>query len=81
MDDVDMVLGMALRRLRTKKKWSQEKLAFEASVDRNYISLIELGRNSPSVRMLLRLCNALGASTAAVLKDVERTLASAKSRE
>lgn len=76
-----MVLGMALRRLRTKKKWSQEKLAFEASVDRNYISLIELGRNSPSVRMLLRLCNALGASTAAVLKDVERTLASAKSRE
>lgn len=44
-----------MRSLRTKRKWSQTDLALRADVDRNYISLIELGRNSPSVRLLFKL--------------------------
>jgi len=43
-------------------------------VDRNYISLIELGRNSPSVRMLFRLCDALDLMPSDMLKDVERRI-------
>ena len=43
-----------------------------ADVDRNYISLIELGRNSPSVRMVFRLCDALDITPSDMLKDVER---------
>jgi len=39
-------------------------LDLRAEVERNYISLFELGRNSPSVQMEFRLCEALKVSTA-----------------
>lgn len=71
-DVVDQALGQALRKLRTQRGWSQSELALRAQMDRNYLSLIELGRNSPSVRMLMRLCLALDARAADVLGDVER---------
>ncbi len=71
----DHALGQALRSLRTKRKWSQTDLALRADVDRNYISLIELGRNSPSVRLLFKLCDALDIPTSDFLKDVERRMA------
>lgn len=71
-DVVDQALGQALRKLRTERGWSQSELALRAQMDRNYLSLIELGRNSPSVRMLVRLCLALDVRAADVLTDVER---------
>ncbi len=70
-----MAFGQALRNLRTKRKWSQTDLALRADVDRNYISLIELGRNSPSVRLLFRLCDALDTPPSDFFKDVEKRLA------
>lgn len=72
--DVDQAFGQALRGLRIKRKWSQEQLALEADANRNYVSLVELGRNSPSVRMLFRFCAALEVSPAVLMKDVERRL-------
>ena len=60
--------------MRTRRKWSQTDLALRADVDRNYISLIELGKNSPSVRMLYRLCDALDVRPSDLLKDVEKRL-------
>lgn len=71
-DVVDQALGQALRKLRTERGWSQSELALRVEMDRNYLSLIELGRNSPSVRMLMRLCMALDVRAAEVLDDVER---------
>ena len=44
MDDaVDQALGRAVRKLRTERGWSQADLALRAGMDRNYLSLIELG--------------------------------------
>ena len=63
-----------MRSLRTKRKWSQTDLALRADVDRNYISLIELGRNSPSVRLLFKLCDALDVSPSDFMTDVERRM-------
>ena len=77
MEEIDKALGQTLKTLRTGKKWSQEKLALEAEANRNYVSLIELGRNSPSVGMLFRLCTALGVSPALVLQEVEQRVARA----
>ena len=73
-DVVDQALGQALRKLRTERGWSQADLALRVDMDRNYLSLIELGRSSPSVRMLMRLCTALDVRAADVLKDVERRM-------
>lgn len=72
---VDQALGQALRKLRTQRGWSQTELALRAEMDRNYLSLIELGRNSPSVRMLVRLCQALDVAPADVLADMQRRMA------
>ncbi len=72
---VDQALGQALRKLRTERGWSQAELALRAEMDRNYLSLIELGRNSPSVRMLVRLCQALDVEPAHVLADMQRRVA------
>ena len=73
MDDaVDQALGRAVRKLRTERGWSQADLVLRVGMDRNDISLIELGRNSPSVRMLMRLCLALDVRAADLLDDVER---------
>lgn len=69
---VDQALGQALRKLRTQRGWSQTELALRAEMDRNYLSLIELGRNSPSVRMLVRLCAALDVRATDVMEDMER---------
>ncbi|SHE92216.1 DNA-binding transcriptional regulator, XRE-family HTH domain [Lampropedia hyalina DSM 16112] len=73
-DMVDQALGQALRKLRTERGWSQSELALRVQMDRNYLSLIELGRNSPSVRMLVRLCMALDVRATDVMADVERRL-------
>lgn len=74
--ELDQALGQALKGLRIKRKWSQTDLALRADVDRNYISLIELGKNSPSIRMIFRLCDALDVTPSILLKDVEQRLAS-----
>jgi transcriptional regulator with XRE-family HTH domain len=49
-------------------------LALRADVDRNYISLIELGKNSPSVRMVFKLCEALDTLPSDLIKEVERRM-------
>mgnify|MGYP001317790932 FL=1 len=71
-DVVNQALGQALRKLRTERGWSQAELALRVDMDRNYLSLIELGRSSPSVRMLMRLCAALDVQAADLLDDLER---------
>ena len=72
--DIDQAFGQALRSLRTKRKWSQTDLALRADVDRNYISLIELGKNSPSIRIVYRLCDALNVHPFELLKDADRRI-------
>lgn len=76
----DQAFGQALRSLRNSRKWSQTELALRADVDRTYISLMELGKNSPSVRLLFRLCDALDVTPSDVLKDVEKRMRAQGSR-
>ena len=77
-DAVDQALGQAVRKLRTERGWSQADLALRVGMDRNDLSLVELGRNSPSVRMLMRLCMALDVRAADLLDDVERRVQAQK---
>ncbi|MCA7889714.1 helix-turn-helix domain-containing protein [Burkholderia contaminans] len=52
----------ALRALRKERRISQEALAFDAGLDRTYISLLELGRRSPTLETMLAIAHALGIS-------------------
>jgi transcriptional regulator with XRE-family HTH domain len=55
----EVAFGIVLRELRKQRGLSQEALAHEAGMERNYISLLELGRNSASVKMIFKLALAL----------------------
>ncbi len=50
-----------LRRLRVRKGLSQEVLAVDAQIDRTYVSRLERGLENPTVAVLERLAEALGA--------------------
>lgn len=48
-----------LLELRAARGFSQEKLSFEAGMDRSYISLLERGHKSPTLDTVFSLCSAL----------------------
>lgn len=51
--------GRTMRRVRRGRGLSQEALALDAGVQRNFVSLIERGVNQPSLLTLVKLCRAL----------------------
>jgi transcriptional regulator with XRE-family HTH domain len=67
------VLGDELRKARLRAGLTQEQLAFEADVSRNYVSLLERGEKSSTVHLFLRLCVALGVKASTIIARVERT--------
>ena len=66
--------GIILRELRTKCGLSQESLAHEAGLERNYISLLELGKNSASVKTIFKLTPVLGVTATEFMKKIEAKL-------
>ena len=63
--------GIVLRELRKKAEFTQENLAFEAGIERNYVSLIELGRNQPTISVIFKLANALNIEPSKMIKLTE----------
>lgn len=63
--------GDALREAREKAELSQEGLGFEAEVDRTYVSGIERGVRNPTLRSVLKICQALGVRPSALVRRAE----------
>ena len=61
-----------LRALRVERGLSQEALALalEASIQRNYVSLIERGINQPTITMIFKLSLALEVQPTQLIKLV-----------
>jgi transcriptional regulator with XRE-family HTH domain len=59
--DLTRYFGAAVRQHRTLVRLSQEDLAHRAGLDRTYVSGIERGSRNPSLRILQRVAEALGA--------------------
>ena len=57
---------------------SQEGLANEAGVDRSYVSLLERGIKSPTLRMVFRLAGILGVTAAEMVGKAEAVMGSGK---
>jgi len=60
-------LGTNVRRLRRERGLSQEELAFEAEIDRTYVSQIERAIINPSLHILFKLGRVLKASVVSLL--------------
>jgi transcriptional regulator with XRE-family HTH domain len=54
-----MTIGEKIRYIRTSKKLSAEKLAKSAGLGQSTISEIELGKKSPTIVTLEKICSAL----------------------
>lgn len=67
------MLGNELRKARMRAGLTQEELAFEAQVDRTYISMLENDKKSPTVDMLMRICKPLGIAASQLLAQVEKS--------
>lgn len=57
--DYNEAFGNVVREYRLSLKKSQDTLAAESELDRTYVSLLELGRRSPTLDVMVNLCRAL----------------------
>lgn len=64
--------GTVLRRRREAAGLSQEALAADAGLHRNYVGLLERGRRVPSILLAERLAAALGTTMSKLPAEVER---------
>jgi transcriptional regulator with XRE-family HTH domain len=72
--DLQIVFGRVVRELRTKAGLSQEALSFACGRHRTYVSLIERGRNAPSILTLWDLAAALDVQPSKIIRRVETKL-------
>jgi transcriptional regulator with XRE-family HTH domain len=65
--DLRQAFAANLRRFRHAKGVSQEDLAYEADVNRTYVSKLEKGVSYPGLEIIAKLANALGVEPAELL--------------
>ncbi|WP_312000865.1 helix-turn-helix domain-containing protein [Bradyrhizobium altum] len=66
--DLRETFATNLRRLRNKRRWSQDELAFEAEISRSYLSKLEKGTYYVSIKIIGRLADKLDVEPAEFLK-------------
>jgi len=64
-------LGRNVRRLRRELNLSQEELAFQAEIDRTYVSQIERGVINPSLLVLWKIANVLAVDVETLLMKAD----------
>jgi transcriptional regulator with XRE-family HTH domain len=69
--------GDVLRRIRKDRGLSQDELGFKSGYHRTYISQLERGEKSPSLRTIINLATTLGVKPSFLLKQVENKIKSA----
>ena len=74
------MFGEQLRKARESAQLSQEKLAFEAELDRTYISHLENDKKSPTLDVIFRLCDALGIKASVLIELVDEDRSAEKNK-
>lgn len=69
--------GHVLRKLRKQRGMSQETLAFECGLNRQFISLLELGEQSPSIETIYKVASGLELRGSDLLRLVEAKMQNA----
>lgn len=76
----EKAFGLALQESRKKRGLSQEQLGFETGYHPTYISQLERGRKSPTLRAMFRLAGVLGVRAWEMVRRAEERLHKAGSR-
>ena len=80
-DILERTFGLVLRQLRESKKLSQEELADQCSIHRTYVSQLERGLKSPTLRLIWQICESLNVSPMSMITNVEKHMASVKNAD
>lgn len=70
-DDLSTRFGQRLRQLRTERKLSQKKLAANAGLARNFISMVETGERNVTIATVEKLAKALECRMCELMPDYE----------
>lgn len=68
--DTNYELGKRIQYLRSNRKMSQEDLALECEINKNYLSDLERGCRNPTVKVLAKIARGLGISLSELFKGV-----------
>ena len=63
--------GRNVARIRAEKKFTQDKLAEKADLDRTFVSGVERGLRNPGIKTVIRIAKALNVPVADLCKGVE----------
>lgn len=69
--DIRRQVGLNVQKLREKRGWSQEELAFEAGLHRTYISGVERGIRNPTIVVLHKIADALDVQSSRLLDMIK----------
>ena len=72
------MFGKELKKLRLKAGLTQEEVAASAGVTREYVSMLEAGKNSPTIEVFMRLCRAVRVSPEDVVARLDRSRSTKK---
>jgi len=75
MPELEQAAGRVLAERRRKSGHTQESLAEACDLHPTYVSQLERGLKSPTLRVLFRLAEAMGVSPGTLVKGMERELA------
>ena len=69
--NINTQLGMRIRYLRKQKGLSQEDLALDSGVNKNYLSDLERGERNPTIVVLEKIATSLGVTLSTLLKGIQ----------
>ncbi|MBK6705433.1 MAG: helix-turn-helix transcriptional regulator [Caulobacteraceae bacterium] len=67
--DWKALVGANIRRLRVRRKLSQEQLAHDSEIDLTYLGGIERGKRNPSLLVLVRIADQLSVHPSKLLAE------------
>ena len=70
-EDIRLLFGQAVRRIRVGQNMSQEQLAYEAELDRSYVGGVERGDRNPSLVAIQKIAQGLKTSLADLFAECD----------
>lgn len=69
--NISTQLGMRIRYLRKKRGLSQEDLALDSGVNKNYLSDLERGSRNPTINIIEKIASSLGVSLSELFMGIQ----------
>ena len=69
---IEKAFGQVIRELRLERNLSQEKLSELCNLDRSYVSEIERGEKTVSIRTIMKIALGLDLKPSLLIKEMEK---------